>query len=298
MAIAIDRMELADIANPKQLAAAVIKQVEDIGPLPSQIPIEEIALGCGITDIEQLETAGFEGALITTSTKAEGVVLVNKNSPLPRRRFTIAHELGHFLNPWHAPPAGGFKCSAEDMLALDATAMKNRQTMEAEANQFAAEVLMPQKIFMQELRAAGGDPTTQVIEKLAEAMLVSNLAAARRLADLRQNCAVVLSREGITRQIHRGQYFPFITLQLGRALPLKSGAKLFAGSPGTHSEIEEVEPVVWTDARVPRGTRFMEQTLIQGKGYRLTFLVLDDSECEDDEDEWVRERSTAEPRFR
>jgi len=291
-------MELADIANPKQLAAAVIKQVEDLGSLPTQIPIEEIALGCGINDIAHLETAGFEGALLTTATKADGVVLVKKGTPLPRRRFTIAHELGHFLSPWHIPPADGFKCSAEDMLVLDATVMKNRQTMEAEANQFAAEVLMPRKMFMQQLRAAGGDPTTEVIEKLAGAMLVSHLAAARRLADVNQNCAVVLSHGGIIRQIHRGRDFPFITLQLGRALPLKSGAELFTGPPGMHSEIEEVEPGVWTDARVPRGTQFMEQTLIQGRGYRLTFLVLDDSECEDEEDEWVRERSTAEPRFR
>ena len=64
MAIQIDRIELADLGNPTAIAIAVLKQLgESVFPTP----IEDIAYGCGITDIQQLQTKGFEGALITTA---------------------------------------------------------------------------------------------------------------------------------------------------------------------------------------------------------------------------------------
>lgn len=64
-------------------------------------------------------------------------VYVNNSLPLTRRRFTLAHELGHVLLPRHVG-------SIVDELDRDTSSEEPRYwEMEAEANRFAAEVLMP-----------------------------------------------------------------------------------------------------------------------------------------------------------
>ena len=40
-----------------------------------------------------------------------------------------------------------------------------------------------------------------------------------------------------------------------------------------------------------------EEVLLQGSGYRLTLLSLDETDAEDDDDEYERERSDWNPRF-
>lgn len=294
MAIQIDRMKLADLGNPTALASAVLQQ---LGAPVFPTPIEDIAFGCGITAIEKLQTNGFEGALITTATKAEGIILVNQHNIPTRRRFTVGHELGHFLNPWHVPPDGGFMCTQQHMLYAEHRKEKDRLGMEAEANEFAAEILMPPTLFKAQLRRTRVEPSTEAVSRVADDFNVSVLAAARRMADLRKDCAIVLSRDGAISQIHRGAEFPFITLNVGQPIPRNSITRTQSGEPGTHSDTDEVEPNTWTDAPVLRGTQFVEQVLIQGSGFRITLLVLDDSECEDAEHEASLVESWT-PRFR
>lgn len=71
-------------------------------------------------------------------------ILVNSTPPLRRRRFTLAHELGHILIPWHM---GTIVDDAQYVIA--GTAIEYRRDialyrqMEGEANAFAAELLMP-----------------------------------------------------------------------------------------------------------------------------------------------------------
>jgi hypothetical protein len=157
---------------------------------------------------------------------------------------------------------------------------------------------MPPAIFKAALRRAGGDPTTQVLKKVAAAASVSVLAAGRRLVDIRKDCAVVLSSSGVIEQIYRGADFPFITLDHGQPLPRGSISKRFNGAQGDHSEIEDEDPATWTTTKTERGVKFMEQVLVQGNGYRLTIIALDDSDCEDEEDAEVSRRSSWNPNLR
>lgn len=53
-----------------------------------------------------------------------------------RRRFTLAHEIGHLIIPWHTG-------SIVDDLEAPRVAKGRYKIMEAEANRFAAELLMP-----------------------------------------------------------------------------------------------------------------------------------------------------------
>jgi len=79
------------------------------------------ATGIHLDFIEENVAAeeGYEGGLLTSADKFNGTILYNRASPQARRRFTIGHELGHFLMPSHLPSADGrFLCKMQDMLAL------------------------------------------------------------------------------------------------------------------------------------------------------------------------------------
>ncbi len=98
----ISRVDLADFDSPERIVQEIDRLIPDI-PIP--VPVDELALTLDIISIEALETEGFEGGLLTDADKSEGIILVNKDSTLQRRRFTISHELGHFLCFWHKPPS-------------------------------------------------------------------------------------------------------------------------------------------------------------------------------------------------
>jgi Zn-dependent peptidase ImmA (M78 family) len=69
-------------------------------------------------------------------------IVVNKSHAMVRKRFTVAHELGHlFLHGYTAPHADrGFLIRLRSARASDGTVAE-----EIEANQFAAELLMPKE---------------------------------------------------------------------------------------------------------------------------------------------------------
>jgi hypothetical protein len=94
--------------------------------------------------IDDLETEGFEAALITDELKSSGTILVASNRARQRKRFSIAHELGHFLIPSHLPrPGEPSLCSPQHLGLHNLKEDDRRRRIEAEANRFAALLLMP-----------------------------------------------------------------------------------------------------------------------------------------------------------
>lgn len=65
------------------------------------------------------------------------LILVEKSDHPTRQRFTLAHELGHLLLPWHL--GGAFACDT----ATDHPDFSPAANFEPEANRFAAELLLP-----------------------------------------------------------------------------------------------------------------------------------------------------------
>lgn len=122
--------------------------------------------------------------------KAWAIVVNRTNSPV-RQRFTIAHELGHlmmhnFTSP-HADSAGAFKVRFRDSLSSDGSVLE-----EIEANQFAAELLMPEDLLVPQLRHVGFDYASEDedrarsnLAKLAKLFGVSQQALHIRIANLR-----------------------------------------------------------------------------------------------------------------
>lgn len=77
-------------------------------------------------------------------------IIIPAHTSLLRDRFTIAHELGHFVVHYLWKRKNG-NLSADTMVAL----RKGSDRVEWEANWFAAAFLMPAQIFTESFRAAG-----------------------------------------------------------------------------------------------------------------------------------------------
>ncbi len=133
------------------------------GHLP--VAVEELPrrLGIGV----KLADLGFcEGSLAICHGKC--LIVLNRRRTLACRRFTLAHEIGH----WLYAPCSNFPYHPEPILYL-----------ETELNQFAGELLMPHDsvLCLWELYAANAVNRPALV---AERLLVSQAALAIRLREL------------------------------------------------------------------------------------------------------------------
>lgn len=109
------------------------------------VPVEAIAEDLLGLHVEEADTLDCSGLLLP----AERRVILNGAEPPPRRRFTLAHELGHWVCQVLEGYAAPVYCRAADV------APTADRRLEREANVFAAELLMPEPAVRGEwLRAA------------------------------------------------------------------------------------------------------------------------------------------------
>jgi len=288
------RMDLADCTTPEALLAEINKLQVGLYPIP--VPIHFWAMALDITAITALETEGFEGGLMMFPDRSSGTILVNEAAGDRRRRFTIGHELAHFLLPWHTPRSGqGFLCSAKDMTVFRAKPGGDRYIeMEAQANRFSAGILMPAVPFRTDLRARKHFEAGHIVE-VADRYEVSQEAMARRCVDLHDDAvAVVFTRDGVVARTYSGKEFPRLALAPRDPLPARSVARRAALPPGARSEWAEAPVDDWVQGA--RGS-ICEQSIGQQKGFQLTLLTYEAPADDSDDDEQV-ERAWAPPQFR
>ncbi len=121
---------------------------------------------------------------------ARGAVFVRREDNLARRRFSAAHELGHFL--MHVEPEQAEFVMQDTTAAITEPSAEDDwlelAAREREANRFAAELLMPEPVVRRLCAsyARRQKPTEQFLANhLASDLLVSREAARWRLRELR-----------------------------------------------------------------------------------------------------------------
>jgi uncharacterized protein DUF955 len=115
---------------------------------------------------------GISGKLFRSTEyggEAGFAIFVNSHEPETRQRFTIAHELGHFLLHRHKLDEGEIVDDAFYRSRLSSS-------LETEANKAAAEILMPWHLINSLLNAGTKDP-----RRIAESLNVSETAIRIRL---------------------------------------------------------------------------------------------------------------------
>jgi hypothetical protein len=127
-------------------AAALLRRYQKRfgASLQPPVPVEAIAedlLGLSVAESESL---GVSGMLLPAARE----VWLNATEPVPRRRFTLAHEVGHWVCQVLEGRGAPVMCRAEEI------GVGEGRALEREANVFAAELLMPESA----VRSVWADP--------------------------------------------------------------------------------------------------------------------------------------------
>lgn len=228
---------------------------------------------CSALDISYLEdelgrTGAVAGALVH-STNGRLAVVVNKHiRNHGRRRFTAAHELGHICIPRHLDEK--LWCSAGDIEAYQAN-----YGVEHQANEFAAELLLPTRTLLERLRAK--PPSVRLFRSIAKEFGTSLTATACRVVAKSPHdlCALVLSTSStvmwnlVSPSVNRR----LLTWKVGAPGPTTVARELFDDPVVVSDAARVVEPEAWF-TRWPDyliGVR-EESVLFPSLGWVLSYL--------------------------
>lgn len=141
------------------------------------VKLGELATALGVKIKVSSLGAGVSGQI---SREHDGYVIrVNRNEARERQRFTIGHELAHFL--LHQDVIDASPNGITDTVLYRSGAPER---IEFEANRLAAEIVMPMELVEQEVREGfGGRITEASIEALANRFEVSKAAMEIRLSN-------------------------------------------------------------------------------------------------------------------
>ncbi|MGR3743028.1 MAG: ImmA/IrrE family metallo-endopeptidase [Pseudooceanicola nanhaiensis] len=284
----LDRINLADIHAPRRLGQALHAM---LGPIDGAVPIVDIAQELDIAEVRLDVFDGFEGMLLTDRRRSDGSILANTSRGERRARFTVAHELGHFLMERHKlSDTDGFRCMPADMRETRAGRQHFRQ--ELEANLFAIEALAPVAMVKPYL---AGSPDLRVAQQMRDRLDISLEACIRRILDLSpEPLAAVWSKNGRVRYPVRTKAFPFVTCAKGQPLPQTSPA-FRAVNKGTtgFTDMIETHGLAWTGES---DLQLREQTRVARNGHAVTLLWANIPDEDEEDDGGLPELGT--PRFR
>jgi Zn-dependent peptidase ImmA (M78 family) len=131
----------------KYIRAIAEQLLEEHNMRTAPVDVEKIALSLGIEVQYKPTEDNVSGFLLRELSHHKALIGVNDSHALTRKRFTIAHELGHFLlhEEEKAHIDQKFKINRRDE-----NSSKGISREEKEANLFAAELLMPASFIEQD----------------------------------------------------------------------------------------------------------------------------------------------------
>lgn len=146
------------------------------------VDVLKIVETLGLNILETLLPDDTSG-ILEKSDNNKSTIFINKSHPLVRKRFTIAHEIGHYL------------LSSKNGIYVDKSIFfrdgKSQQAVDADemiANCFAAELLMPKNFVKKALAKFINngfiDSGDDVVQKLAEEFKVSATAMSIKLQSM------------------------------------------------------------------------------------------------------------------
>ncbi len=154
---------------------------------PEDIRLEDIAYAEGLSVVDGGVT-GSDARLVLHN-KQSGTIRVKAGVDRGRRRFSIAHEIGHFI----LHPNGLSRCSTEDLSTW------HKGDRESQANAFAAEFILPSRMTRKYCEV---DNISLAPAKLmAEKFHVSLTASLIRFVDLCPTPCAVIAAAADTRTI-------------------------------------------------------------------------------------------------
>ena len=152
-------------------------QISTIGEFTDEAPVKvgALAKALGLEVVIAALPLKISG-LIQPKDDGDGFVIkVNRFEPKARQRFTIAHEIAHYLLHRDRIQSG----------VVDSVLYRSKLSsrLEAEANRLAADLIMPLNLVEGMADKVNVDSFDQLVERMADRFQVSKQAMGIRLGD-------------------------------------------------------------------------------------------------------------------
>lgn len=234
-------------ALPSVKAKAIIQRLQIRNP--SEIHVRDISMERGAF-VRERPLQGSEGRLVRKGTL--GIITINSGiREEGRKRFAIAHELGHF--ELHSA-SQLILCSEEDMYVWN-----ENKSQEIEANEFAADILMPEEIFARYIRPE--QPNMDRVKELSREFRTTLTATALRYVQLsREPCAVVVSRDGIIKWYTKSPDFDF-HVRVGEKLSPYTYASDFYNGVDLPTRPQKGPAYAWLSGNLDEEAEIFEHSL-------------------------------------
>lgn len=243
---------------------AAERLLQDLGVSePGEIDLEAIAYHLDVM-VQFKPLDGCEARIVGAGDRA--IITVNDRSGWRRKRFSIAHELGH----WHHHKGKRLVCRADEYRPRDVT------SPERVADGYAADLLLPHYLFkplaLQQKRL-----TFKSIGELADAFSASVTATAIRLVEADLFPALVVchgpnGRKWFARApMLPRKWFPQAILDVDSvAFDVQFGSKQGTAYPS------KIGADAWFDRSDANRYEVLEQTLRSGSDETISLIIITD----------------------
>jgi hypothetical protein len=180
-----------------------------------------------------------------------------------RRRFSLAHELGHW--ELHMDLTQAWLCTTEDIHQYRGS------PAEIEANAFAAELLMPTALFRPRCQACGIG-VSLVCDLASEYSTTLTATAVRAVEEASEDCYIVFSKDGHVQWWRRNEARSSYFLARGQAIHPDSVAWNVSAQPSESRGMQQVSAQAWFP-RAGEDVEVWEESVVLGDyGIALTLL--------------------------
>jgi len=237
--------------------------------VPKDIDIDAIAY-CAGAEVDYRKLAGCEAQIIGRKDKA--IIYVQKGSRPTRRRFSAAHELGH----WHHHRGQSFVCRPEDIgRPIDETS----RNAERIADAYAADLILPRFMVTPRLEALEKFSLHEIID-LAQTFSASVTSTAIRV--------IRMTREPVILVVHnlfgKRWQWPSITamgLSVRSDIDSRSTAFRILAAEGKLAPPRKESASYWFERRYIERFEVQAQSMTTVEGESLTLLRIIDQEMID-----------------
>ncbi|MCA1636553.1 MAG: ImmA/IrrE family metallo-endopeptidase [Acidobacteria bacterium] len=205
--------------KPEDFARALLSRLGTKQPAN----LDDVARAIGLR-VRKVNSKGFEGALVRVPGMARGIVAVRADiRELGRERFTVAHEIGHYVLPGHG--ATSPVCRDEQIEAWGQGATRQEDA----ANRFASELLLPSEQIGPVVRERSASIGTARF--ISDEFKTSLTAAALKCVEVTEDaCALVVSVDGVVRRCRTSRSWGYV---------IPAGCTLARGTLARHLDLEE-----------------------------------------------------------
>lgn len=194
-----------------------------------------------------------------------------------RVNFSIAHELGHFYIPHHRSQllAGEMHNSMSDF--------RSKEVREQEADEFAANLLMPRELFTREVKQFRQRVCTlpEICQLADQRFGTSITSTARRYCQCDiEACSIVMSRNGIVSWAMHSEDMKALNMrfvQSGQRVPCQSKTAELWQAKQSQGYVEpvdgRVEPSIWFKKPYYDGLLWEDTMLLGNTGLAITLLT-------------------------